>query len=151
MAISDETPISVRAASASDRDAASAFIPPNTPRGRVSRVLLATGLGLLWVAVASAGTTEQLVGLLLATAQVGPESEELAGYIQELLVHPAYRRRGVAMHLLDAAEHYFLDDIAFAGVALVTSPENEAALRLYRSRGYSISSVRLAKRRAPAM
>jgi ribosomal protein S18 acetylase RimI-like enzyme len=88
-----------------------------------------------------------LVGLLLATAQVQPEREELVGYILELLVHPASRRRGVAMHLLDAAERFFLEEHAFANVELTTSPDNEAALQLYRSRGYSISSVRFSKQR----
>lgn len=147
MAIPDEAPITVRAATPADRAAASAFVPPNSARGRASLALLATGLGLLWVAVERSGGEEKLVGLLLATAQIAPEGEELTGYIQELLVHPAYRRRGVAMHLLDAAERYFLVEADFAGVMLVTSPENEAALQLYRSRGYAISSVRIAKRR----
>jgi ribosomal protein S18 acetylase RimI-like enzyme len=78
---------------------------------------------------------------------VQPEREELVGYIHELLVHPASRRRGVAMHLLDAAEHYFLEEHAFANVELTTSPDNEAALQLYRSRGYTISSVRFSKQR----
>ncbi len=62
------------------------------------------------------------MGLLLATVQVGNEGEALVGYIQELLVHPAYRRLGVAMHLLDAAERYFLDEHAFDRIELATSP-----------------------------
>jgi ribosomal protein S18 acetylase RimI-like enzyme len=147
MATPEETPITVRAANEADRAAARAFIPPNSPRGRASLALLDTDLGLLWIAVERGVAEEKLVGLLLATVQVGPESDELYGYIQELLVHPAYRRRGVAMHLLDSAERYFLEDAALAGVTLVTSPENEAALRLYRSRGYTSSPVRLSKRR----
>ncbi|HEX6121793.1 MAG TPA: N-acetyltransferase [Ktedonobacterales bacterium] len=153
MTTAREAPITVRTASDADRAAARAFIPPSTPRGRASLTLLGAGLGLLWVAVEDAGPSEKLVGLLLATAQIAPESEEPVGYIHELLVHPAYRRRGVAMHLLDAAERYFLRDHAFALVMLVTSPENDAALRLYRSRGYSVDSARLSKRReeeAPA-
>jgi ribosomal protein S18 acetylase RimI-like enzyme len=147
MATAEEAPIIVREATEADRTAARAFIPPTIPRGRVSLALLGTAMGLLWVAVERSGDEEQLVGLLLATAQIAPESDELNGCIQELLVHPAYRRRGVAMHLLDAAERYFLTEAAFAGITLVTSPDNEAALRLYRSRGYTISSVRISKRR----
>jgi ribosomal protein S18 acetylase RimI-like enzyme len=83
------------------------------------------------------------VGLLLATVQVEPEGERLVGYIQELLVHPDYRRLGVANHLLDAAERHFLRELRLAAVTLVTSPENDAALRLYRGRGYTLSQVRL--------
>ena len=143
-----ERPISVRLATDADRIAARTSIPSATARGRASLALLKTGQGLLWVAVEGTGDEEEmLVGLLLATAQVQPEREELVGYIHELLVHPASRRRGVAMHLLDAAEHFFLEEHAFATVELTTSPDNEAALQLYRSRGYTISSVRFSKQR----
>jgi ribosomal protein S18 acetylase RimI-like enzyme len=52
------------------------------------------------------------------------------------------------MHLLDAAERFFLEEQRFSQIYLATSPDNEAALRLYRSRGYTAYQVRLAKRRA---
>jgi ribosomal protein S18 acetylase RimI-like enzyme len=143
----NEQPIRVRLATEADRVAARASVPTTTARGRASLALLSTGQGLLWVAVEGTGEQEILVGLLLATAQVQPEREELVGYIHELLVHPASRRRGVAMHLLDAAERFFLEEHAFALVELTTSPDNEAALQLYRSRGYTISSVRFSKQR----
>ncbi|MGE5334726.1 MAG: GNAT family N-acetyltransferase [Nitrososphaerota archaeon] len=145
-----EGPISVRLATEADRIAARASIPSTTARGRASLALLSTGQGLLWVAVAGEGEQEMLVGLLLATAQVQPAREELVGYIHELLVHPASRRRGVAMHLLDVAERFFLEEHEFANVELTTSPDNEAALQLYRSRGYTISSVRFSKQRPGA-
>lgn len=166
MATPREAPITVRRATEQDRATAMSFIPPNTPRGRASLVLLKTGQGLLWVAVEGdfigeeqseggeagqlfqMGQTEKVVGLLLATVQIDAESEEPVGYIQELLVHPAYRRRGAAMHLLDAAERYFLEEQRFALISLATSPDNDAALRLYRSRGYTVYQVRLSKRRA---
>jgi ribosomal protein S18 acetylase RimI-like enzyme len=138
--------IGVREASAADREAAVALISPATARGRVSLALLKARQGALWVAVAGEGEREQLVGLLLATTQVEPESEQLVGYIQELLVHPDYRRLGVANHLLDAAERHFLRDLRLAAVTLATSPENDAALRLYRGRGYALSQVRLTLR-----
>lgn len=145
----DETPLTVRRATEADRSTAMSFISPATPRGRASLVLLKTGQGLLWVAVegATGETGGKLVGLLLATVQIDAESEEPVGYIQELLVHPAYRRQGAAMHLLDAAERYFLEEQRFGLISLATSPDNEAALRLYRSRGYTVYQVRLSKRR----
>jgi ribosomal protein S18 acetylase RimI-like enzyme len=147
MGAPDDSAIGVRRATEADRETARTFIPPATPRGRASQVLLKAGQGLLWVAVEGAGAAEQLVGLLLATVQIDPETEEPIGYIQELLVHPAYRRLGVARHLLDAAERYFLVEQRFALISLATSPDNEAALRLYRSRGYTVYQVRLSKRR----
>lgn len=152
----DETPLTVRRATEADRATAMSFISPATPRGRASLVLLKTGQGLLWVAVEGAANApnapsdadDKLVGLLLATVQIDADTEEPVGYIQELLVHPAYRRRGAAMHLLDAAERYFLEEQRFGLISLATSPDNEAALRLYRSRGYTVYQVRLSKRRA---
>jgi len=167
-----ESPIIVRAATDADRVAAMALIAPAAARGRGSLALLRAGQGLLWVAVehsAEAATStpesgkpeareqtaqsdtpdqsEKLVGLLLAAAQIEPETGELVGYIHELLVHPAYRRRGVAMSLLDAAERGMLVDGEFSLVYVLTSFDNQAALRLYRSRGYSLSQARLARRR----
>ena len=158
MAEVGEPAITVRAATPADRTAVRSFISAETARGRASLVLLRAGQGLLWVAVEGAEAGGQkLVGLLLATIQIdatdvaGAEREEPVGYIHELLVHPAYRRLGVANHLLDAAERYFLDAQGLPSVELVTSFDNEAALHLYRSRGYAVSQVRLSKRPADSM
>ena len=149
MAAAEDTAITVRTATTTDRAAVRSFISAETSRGRASLVLLRVGQGLLWVAVEGAESTGQkLVGLLLATIQIDLDREEPLGYIHELLVHPAYRRLGVANHLLDAAERYFLDEQGLSGVELVTSFDNEAALHLYRSRGYTISQVRLSKQSA---
>jgi ribosomal protein S18 acetylase RimI-like enzyme len=142
--------IVVRVASPADRATAMTLIAPGTSRGQVSLALMRTGQGLLWVAVEGEGAAEQLVGLLLATVQVAAEGDALVGYIQELLVHPAYRRLGVAGHLLDAAEPYFLEQHGFDRVELATSPDNDAALRLYRSRGYTIHQVHISKASAHA-
>ncbi len=144
-----ETSIAVRTASDSDRVAVRSLLSAETSRGRASLLLLRAGQGVLWVAVEDSGDGgEKLVGLLLAIIQIDAEREEPVGYIHELLVHPAYRRLGVANHLLDAAERYFLDEQGLPGIELVTSFDNEAALHLYRSRGYAISQARLSRRRA---
>lgn len=147
-----EPPLIVRRATSEDRRAALALISPGSGRGRASLSLLRAQQGILWVAVegAEGAAGETLVGLLLATAQIDAEEETVIGYIHELLVHPAYRRRGVAMELLDAAERYFLVECAFGIVSVTTSFDNDAAIRLYRSRGYSLSQARLAKRREDA-
>ncbi|HEX5571826.1 MAG TPA: N-acetyltransferase [Ktedonobacterales bacterium] len=151
MTTQPEPPLIVRRATSDDRRAALSLISPSSGRGRASLSLLRAQQGILWVAVERAGGAaagdETLVGLLLATAQVDAEEETVVGYIHELLVHPAYRRRGVAMELLDAAERYFLVECAFGMVSVTTSFDNDAAIRLYRSRGYSLSQARLAKRR----
>lgn len=144
-----ETPLIVRPALPDDRTAALDLISPSAGRGRASLALLRAGQGILWVAVTRASDDrETLVGLLLATAQIDPEAELVVGYIHELLVHPAYRRRGVAMELLDAAERYFLVECGFSVVSVTTSFDNDAAIHLYRSRGYALSQAHLTKRRA---
>jgi ribosomal protein S18 acetylase RimI-like enzyme len=147
MAAASEAPISVRDARDEDRQLAATLLTPDSPRGRTSLRMLSEGQGHLWIAVAREPEGERIVGVLLADTRPDAESGEQVGYIQELLVHPAYRRRGVAMHLLDAAEAGFFADPATAAATLITSPENEGALRLYRSRGYTVDQVRLRKRR----
>ncbi|HEX9038425.1 MAG TPA: GNAT family N-acetyltransferase [Ktedonobacterales bacterium] len=147
MSSQSETTIAVRRADAADRAAAVELISPGSARGRASQTLLRADQGILWVAVEHSAQGEHLVGLLLATAQVDAEAEEVSGYIHELLVHPAARRRGVAMSLLEAAERYFLDECHFNSVLVITSFDNDAAIQLYRSRGYALSQARLAKRR----
>ncbi len=147
MTTQPEAPLVVRPATSDDRTAALELISPASGRGRASLALLRAEQGILWVAVEHLAEGETLVGLLLATAQVDAEEETVVGYIHELLVHPAYRRRGVAMELLDAAERYFLVECAFGKVSVTTSFDNDAAIRIYRSRGYTLSQARLAKRR----
>ena len=148
MATARDVSIGVREGGEADRALASTLVSPTTARGRTSLAMLREGRGQLWVAAVQDDVAEQLVGLLLADTQVDAETGEPVGYIQELLVHPAYRRRGVAMHLLDAAEQYFFEAHGYGAVTLVTTPENEGALRLYRSRGYGVDQVRLRKRRS---
>ena len=147
MTAASEAPITVRDARSEDRQLAATLLTPDSPRGRTSLRMLAEGRGRLWVAAAREAEGERIVGVLLADTRADAETGDRQGYIQELLVHPAYRRRGVAMHLLDAAEADFFADPATAAATLVTSPENEGALRLYRSRGYTVDEVRLRKRR----
>ena len=150
MATHEETVITVRRASASDRAAALELISPASGRGRASQARLRAHQGILWVAVERDAREETLAGILLATAQVDADAEEVAGYIHELLVRPDARRRGVAMELLDAAERYFLEECHFSVMLVTTSFDNEAAIGLYRSRGYALSQARLAKRRESA-
>lgn len=142
-----EMAIRVHEGNNADRISAAALIQPNSVRGQTSLAMLREGRGRLWVAVEQGEGTEELVGLLLGDTQTDPETGGLMGYIQELLVHPAYRRRGVAMHLLDVAERYYFEECGYHAVTLVTSPDNEGAVRLYRSRGYGMDQVRLRKRR----
>ena len=122
-----ETIIRVYEGGKDDRARAATLVQPASARGRTSLAMLREGRGRMWVAVEQGDDSEELVGLLLGDTQTDPETGLLVGYIQELLVHPAYRRRGVAMHLLDAAERYYFEECGYHAVSLVTSPDNEGA------------------------
>jgi ribosomal-protein-alanine N-acetyltransferase len=94
---------------------------------------LATALGLshvrFLVAEERGGPVGRVVGYVVALV-VGEEGE-----IADLAVHPAHRRGGVGDLLLTRVE----DELAGVGVRalyLEVRESNEAALRLYRSRGF---------------
>lgn len=55
--------------------------------------------------------------------------------LNDLYVEPAYRREGVAQHLLDAAKAFARDDGAYA-IQLETTRENSAARALYTGNGW---------------
>jgi len=72
---------------------------------------------------------------LRAAAQVSPSAPDGCWYVDALAVAPAWRRRGVAGLLLEAAER----TAASAGrdtLVLDTGLENEVARRLYEGRGF---------------
>jgi GNAT superfamily N-acetyltransferase len=56
--------------------------------------------------------------------------------IQDLMVLPAFRRRGVATRLLDLAEHSAARRAAYVAIGVGLHPGYNAAQRLYVLRGY---------------
>ncbi len=63
------------------------------------------------------------------------QSEREYGYISDLYVVSAMRKRGVATALMEAAERHFLNlNLAVVRVGLLCS--NEAAIRFYGKAGY---------------
>ena len=60
--------------------------------------------------------------------------------LQDVSVRPAYRRRGVATALADAAERAAVAQ-GFARLRLSVSVDNEAALVMYRQLGYRDTGV----------
>ena len=55
--------------------------------------------------------------------------------LNDLFVHPEFRRRGIGKALLGRARHLAVETRA-RGLALATGRENEAALALYEKLGY---------------
>ncbi len=107
---------------------------------------LSTVLGLsharFFVAEEAGGTAARLVGYVVALVM----SDD--GEIADLAVHPAARRSGVGALLLTRAE----EEAARCGVRamyLEVRASNEAALGLYRSRGFEVVSRRRGYYRLP--
>lgn len=60
-------------------------------------------------------------------------------YIDELWIHPSYRRNGFAYELMKKAEALRKEKCA-AGIRLYVSSDNISAKKLYKKYGFSISS-----------
>jgi len=69
-----------------------------------------------------------------------------AGIVEELVVHPTYRRRGVGEALLRHALD-LLEDAGCVEIALSTDLDNEAARALYRRVGLTEESLELSRHR----
>ncbi|MGB9593262.1 MAG: GNAT family N-acetyltransferase [Anaerolineae bacterium] len=68
-------------------------------------------------------------------------------FVDELFVHPAHRRKGVATALLERAVA-MSGELGLAGVRLLVRPENAAARALYRKAGFQESPTLLCQREA---
>jgi GNAT superfamily N-acetyltransferase len=82
-----------------------------------------------------------LVRHLRAAAAVSPAPPAGSWYVDALAVEPAWRRRGVASALLEAAEQQAAR-AGTIGVALDTGVANHGARALYEGRGYAAGQVR---------
>jgi ribosomal protein S18 acetylase RimI-like enzyme len=68
--------------------------------------------------------------------------------VEELVVAPAARRRGVGRALMDAA-HALAGELGLSRVELDVRPWNEAALAFYRALGYAPAHLRLGRAAGP--
>jgi ribosomal-protein-alanine N-acetyltransferase len=86
------------------------------------------------------GVDDPATSALVGYAIVACSAE--TGYLQRIAVDPAFQRRGLARTLTRAA-HTWCRRRGARSVILNTKPDNEAALALYRSEGYTILPERL--------
>ena len=98
--------------------------------------------GRIFVAEADGG----VVGFVGVLARVVPEPDEAQAYayVSDLVVLPAYRRRGIGRALLERAEAYARGEGARA-LRVGVLAKNEAAARLYRSLGFGDYTTQLNK------
>lgn len=87
-----------------------------------------------------------VVGFVGVLARVVPEpdEEQAYAYVSDLVVLPAYRRRGIGRALLERAEAYARREGART-LRVGVLAKNEAAGRLYRSIGFSDYTIQLTK------
>ncbi|HSM37827.1 MAG TPA: GNAT family N-acetyltransferase [Candidatus Limnocylindrales bacterium] len=104
-------------------------------------------------ALASPGTSlfvAEADGVVVGTARI--EFAERPYFriadVRRVYVRPAWRRRGVGVELMRAAEAAAMEGGA-AEVRLSVVPENEPALAFYRHLGYGDFAIRLSKRIRP--
>ena len=87
-----------------------------------------------------------VVGFVGVLARVVPEPDEAQAYayVSDLVVLPAYRRRGIGRALLERAEAYARGEGARV-LRVGVLAKNEAAARLYRGLGFSDYTIQLNK------
>ena len=95
-----------------------------------------------WVAEAE----DELAGYILVRPLTSDEGYQLGG-IDNVVVDERWRRRGIGRHLLDLAEAHFRGE-GLAALQLTVRADNQVALNLYRSLGFSIKEARLRMRKS---
>lgn len=60
-----------------------------------------------------------------------------AGMVRSLAVHPSYRRQSIGTQLMDAVEAVARER-GLKALVLLVRPDNEAAIAMYRKRGYEV-------------
>jgi ribosomal protein S18 acetylase RimI-like enzyme len=125
-------------------------LEPGLPKGEamVDRYLAhvlercAGAAGRIFVAEAD----DAVVGFVGVLARVVPDPDEgqAYAYVSDLVVLPAYRRRGIGRALLERAEAYALREGA-STLRVGVLAKNEAAARLYRGIGFTDYTIQLSK------
>ena len=109
--------------------------------GDAGRVLQHDG-SRAWVAEAG----DELVGWVLTRPVVTDEGYHLGG-IEDLVVDEPWRGQGIGRRLMEMAEDHFRAE-GLAALQLTVRADNQVALNLYRSLGFSIKDARLRMRKS---
>jgi len=79
--------------------------------------------------------SRELAALVLGS-RVSPQS----GHLTQVCVHPAFRRRGLARHLLNVAAFHFMR-LGATEVSLTVTEANADAIALYQDEGYASAHI----------
>lgn len=125
--------LTIRTLTAADYDAVRALWEAAglhvKPVGRDSREAFAAQIASGCQTVIGLENDGQLIGVVLAT------HDSRRGWINRLAVHPAHRRRGLALRLIAEAERHF-HALGLHVIAAHVETWNEASLALFQRAGY---------------
>ncbi len=113
------------------------------PQGRDSHAALARQLASGVQTILGLERDGQLVGAVVAT------HDSRKGWINRLVVDPAFRRRGYGARLIAAAEEV-LREQGIHVIAALIEPGNTASLALFRKAGYAEMEVHYLSKRDSA-
>jgi ribosomal protein S18 acetylase RimI-like enzyme len=115
---------------------------PDKQRRALRMILAEPSRARLYVARAGS----QVVGMAALHFTVSTAEGGMAAWLEDCVVHPDYRRRGIGKALLE----HVLAQARSAGatrVTLLTDGDNARAQSLYRRLGFAASSMRAMRRR----
>jgi ribosomal protein S18 acetylase RimI-like enzyme len=116
------------------------------PDGRDSRAAICRQLATGVVTILGLTVGDHLAGAVVIT------HDSRKGWINRLVIHPNYRRRGYARRLIAAAEGV-LGDEGIRVIAVLIESDNDASVALFHSAGYVEGDPGihyLSKRESPA-
>jgi len=112
-------------------------------RGRESRSAIAAQLRTSRNRYLGAFEGDRLVGSVLGT------QDSRKGWINRLVVHPGYRRRGLARRLVRTCEKGLRSQGIRMFAALI-EPANKTAAAVFQSLGYEVQPILYARRKLQA-
>ncbi len=89
---------------------------------------------------------EEIVAYILIRPMTSDEGYRLGG-IDNIVVDERWRRQGIGRRLMETAEAHFRSE-GLAALQLSVRADNQVALNLYRSLGFSIKEARLRMRKS---
>lgn len=92
------------------------------------------------LALTAAGEGGEVVGMLTVQTVVSTATGALSGWVEDVVVHPRWRKKGVASEMLRKVE-LWADAQGVNRLQLLADGNNTAALDFYASRGWTGSSM----------
>lgn len=125
----------------SDWESVQAFLSSQGESSEHARAVLASEQVEAWLAL----DDDDVIGWILTHPGRSEDSTQL-GFIEDIVVAQSHRRRGIGRGLMDLAEAHYRDR-GCPGMQLTVRADNEAALTLYESLGYTTVQHRLRMRK----